>query len=88
MVERLHGEWTGLGVFRGICFIKIQKLLVCLSFGKIETSSSLDKGIKLEKKINQRGYFFSRKYMPLGDPSKDLPIPTQLDWRKQYQDAG
>jgi len=40
------------------------------------------------KEINQRGYFFSRKYMPLGDPSKDLPIPTQLDWRKQYQDAG
>jgi hypothetical protein len=50
LVERLHGEWTGLGVFRGICFIKIQEMLVCLSFGNIETSSSLDKGIKLETK--------------------------------------
>lgn len=39
------------------------------------------------KKINQRGHFFSRKYIPLGDPSKDLPIPMQLGWRKQYQDA-
>ena len=87
MVERLHGEWTGLGIFRSICSIMIQELLVCLSFGKIETSSILDKGIKLEK-INQQGYFFSRKHMPLGDPSMDLPIPTQLDWRKQCQDAG
>ena len=39
------------------------------------------------KKINQRGHFLNRRYIPLGDPSKDLPIPMQLDWRKQYQVA-